>query len=144
MIFLRPHNLDHTGGLKNIKMLLGDHIRVLGFNECNDINTALPEMDALISDYSSLYYDFLLLDRPCIFVPYDLEAYVKDRGLLFDDYELWAPGIKVYDQTQFLEALDDAMHHDSYASQRALIRKVIHYYQTDDSCHRIIEEIGGS
>lgn len=49
-----------------------------------DINELLLVSDLLISDYSSIPYEFALLNKPMIFFPYDLESYTKERGL-------WAP-----------------------------------------------------
>ena len=40
--------------------------------------------DILITDYSSIYIDYLLLDRPLIFLPYDKEQYLKGRGMNFE------------------------------------------------------------
>jgi len=61
-----------------------------------DVYTFLDQLDALITDYSSIYFDFLLWNRPIIFFPYDLEYYrVEDRGLIFD-YEEFTPGPKAY------------------------------------------------
>ena len=46
-----------------------------------DINILLAGVDLLISDYSSIFVDFLVLDRPVVlFVP-DREEYEKERGL---------------------------------------------------------------
>lgn len=44
--------------------------------------------DALITDYSSVFFDYLLLNKPIIFFPYDYEEYLKnDRELYVDYYE---------------------------------------------------------
>ncbi|HCF38358.1 MAG TPA: hypothetical protein DER56_04685, partial [Thermosipho africanus] len=61
-----------------------------------DVYTFLNLLDILMTDYSSIYFDFLLWNRPIIFFPYDLEYYRdEDRGLIFD-YEDFTPGPKVY------------------------------------------------
>jgi CDP-glycerol glycerophosphotransferase (TagB/SpsB family) len=62
-----------------------------------DVYTFLSEVDILITDYSSIYYDFLLWERPIIFFPYDLDYYRnEDRGLIFE-YDEFTPGPKVFD-----------------------------------------------
>lgn len=71
----------------------------------SDVYTYLSEVDVLITDYSSIYYDFLLWKRPIIFFPYDLEYYSRyDRGLLFD-YNKFTPGPKVYNLEGLKEVL---------------------------------------
>ena len=45
-----------------------------------DAQRLLAHVDVLVTDYSSIYLDFLLLDKPMIFIPYDLEKYQSYRG----------------------------------------------------------------
>jgi len=61
----------------------------------------LPFVDILITDYSGIYNDFLLLNRPVIFIPYDIEDYSTYRGVLFD-YDKFTAGPKVYKQKELL------------------------------------------
>lgn len=78
-------------------------------NYSNTVINLSPEMDIyfilkytniLITDYSSVYFDFLLLDRSIIFYPYDLEYFRnEDRGLNFD-YNEFTPGPKAYNLIQ--------------------------------------------
>ena len=49
-----------------------------------DVNPLLLISDMVISDYSSLAGDFMLLNRPAIFYQPDLEEYLSERGLYFD------------------------------------------------------------
>lgn len=39
--------------------------------------------DVLITDYTSAYFDFLLLDKPVVFNFYDFEEYSETRGFSF-------------------------------------------------------------
>lgn len=56
-----------------------------------DINELLIVADILITDYSSISYEFSLLKKPMIFFAYDLEDYTRDRGL-WDRYDKMVPG----------------------------------------------------
>ncbi len=60
------------------------NIRYLDKNPVIDINQLLPEMDLLITDYSSIATDYMLMDRPVIYVMPDYEYYLYDFGLLED------------------------------------------------------------
>lgn len=53
--------------------------------------------DALITDYSSVMFDFVLLNKPMIFFAFDYDHYIEDRGLNFDLHDI-APGPFVTNQ----------------------------------------------
>lgn len=58
------------------------------FSESRDINELLLITDILITDYSSVIFDYALLNKKLIYFTYDYEEYQQDRGLYFnfDDY----------------------------------------------------------
>lgn len=60
--------------------------------------------DVLITDYSSVMFDYALLNKPMIFFTYDFENYVSSRGLNFD-FKNDAPGPLVYTQQELNEVL---------------------------------------
>jgi len=57
-------------------------------SDVRDINDIMPAADIMITDYSSIIFDWLLLDRPLIYYVYDKAEYAGDRGIYypFDDY----------------------------------------------------------
>lgn len=55
----------------------------------------LPVLDVLITDYSSIFFDFLIFRKPIIFFAPDLQQYEGDRGFYFRYNTL--PGCIVYD-----------------------------------------------
>ncbi len=57
---------------------------VYDFSNERDINDLLIVTDILITDYSSVIFDYLLLDKPLIYYTYDLDEYRQERGLYFD------------------------------------------------------------
>ena len=63
--------------------------------------------DLLITDYSSIYFDFLLTKKPIIFFVYDYEEYLKDSRDLYFDYEEFTPGRKVFTQEELEEAITE-------------------------------------
>jgi CDP-glycerol glycerophosphotransferase len=61
--------------------------------------------DVLVSDYSSVVFDFAVTRKPIVLFPYDLEHYEQTvRGLYFD-YADWAPGPVVRSTEELAEAL---------------------------------------
>ncbi|TGD11597.1 CDP-glycerol glycerophosphotransferase family protein [Brevibacterium sp. S111] len=65
--------------------------RLIDVASCPDTNDLLLISDVLITDYSSVIYEYSLLERPMIFFAYDLETYSATRGM-HRDYEKAAPG----------------------------------------------------
>ncbi|MFN6737658.1 CDP-glycerol glycerophosphotransferase family protein [Enterococcus gallinarum] len=53
-----------------------------------DANELLHFVDVLITDYSSIFFDFLVTDKPILFYMYDKEEYEQSRGLYFDLNEM--------------------------------------------------------
>jgi CDP-glycerol glycerophosphotransferase (TagB/SpsB family) len=118
--------------------------RIVEFSNavCGDINTVLGDIDVLVTDYSSIYVDYLLLDRPIVFAPYDLQEFIRKRGLLFDDYDFWTPGPKVHSFSEWLRAVDEALDgSDPYGPLRKTINSLLNYYQSVDSCRQVIDMV---
>jgi len=72
-----------------------------------DISELFLITDALITDYSSVMFDFAPTGRPLLFFTYDLEQYRDDlRGFYFD-LEAEAPGPLLSTSGEVIEALAD-------------------------------------
>ncbi|MBO4497786.1 MAG: CDP-glycerol glycerophosphotransferase family protein [Lachnospiraceae bacterium] len=72
-----------------------------------DIAGLFAEADALITDYSSVMFDYALLDRPMFFYTYDLERYRDElRGWYFD-FEKEAPGPLSRDTESLINDIKD-------------------------------------
>lgn len=56
-----------------------------------DPNEVLILADLLVTDYSSIFFDFLVTDKPIIFYTSDFEKYTKERGLYMDVHALPGP-----------------------------------------------------
>lgn len=80
---------------------------VIDVSRYPDIQELLMISDLLVTDYSSLFFDFSLLDRPMIFYAYDLEHYRDELRGFYLDYEDSVPGDVVRSQTELHEAIRD-------------------------------------
>ena len=64
-----------------------------------DLYPFLPFTHGLITDYSSVYFDYMLLKKPIIFYPFDLENYLKHREMYFAYHEVVpGPVVKTFDE----------------------------------------------
>ncbi|WP_440894786.1 CDP-glycerol glycerophosphotransferase family protein [Amphibacillus sp. Q70] len=112
------------------------------FREGIDLYQILNAVDLLITDYSSIYIDFLLLNRPMLFTPTDLEDYMNTRGLILNPYEEYTPGPKVIDQLNLQrELLNLLSNHDLYLEERTKLLKIFHTFTDGHSAERIWSRI---
>lgn len=103
-----------------------------------DLYEIMPLADMLITDYSSIYFDYLLLDKPIIFSPVDLQSYQQNRGFILDSYTNWTPGPKVTTQEALQDALSTFLENPSwYSAERKQIRDQVHHYQDSKSSERV-------
>lgn len=72
-----------------------------------DINDLLFITDILITDYSSVIFDYIFINKPIIYFTYDLEEYKKDRGLYFP-FEDYVYGDITYNTNQLIESIKQA------------------------------------
>jgi len=66
----------------------------LNADTLSDITPHLKKFNLLITDYSSIFFDFYILEKKVLFIPYDLERYSKNIGFS-KDYEELAYGKKI-------------------------------------------------
>jgi CDP-glycerol glycerophosphotransferase (TagB/SpsB family) len=142
-LLLRPHlrELESAPRLRKFLAHLARHdqVRLATHEQFTDVNSFLPFVDVLVTDYSALYHDFLLLDRPLIFVPYDYEEFQRESGFLYD-YFGNLPGPAVYTFAKFKDALASALAgRDEYSHRRASLTDRVHTYRDAGSRARVAE-----
>ncbi|ONG88279.1 hypothetical protein BKK40_22810 [Bacillus cereus] len=103
-----------------------------------DLYEVLGATDLLITDYSSVYFDFLLLDKPIIFTPVDYNEYEESRGFLLSPYEEWTPGPKVINQKSLQVKVEEELKNkNKYQKMRREIKEKVHRYQDSKSTQRV-------
>ena len=113
---------------KNEKERLDEFTNIIDITDYEiDTQELLYNTDILITDYSSCYIDFLLLDKPIIFYAYDYEEYlINDREMYFE-YTSVAPGPIAYDNKTFLNILSSViLNDDSHVEKRHQIRNLFY------------------
>ncbi|WP_413757502.1 CDP-glycerol glycerophosphotransferase family protein [Streptomyces sp. MMBL 11-3] len=99
VLLVRSHYLDHVVLPPSVRG------RVLDVSAHHDVTPLLALADGLITDYSSVMFDYALLGRPMFFFAYDYEEYVHEgRGTYFDLLER-APGPVVRTEEELYVAL---------------------------------------
>lgn len=77
---------------------------VIDVSKTVPIDEALCASDMVVTDYSSLIFEYALLERPMMFFAYDLEQYDKERSFYFD-YKNFVPGEIVKDSEELYLAI---------------------------------------
>ena len=116
---------------------------ILHYSHSKDVYPLLPCIDLLITDYSSIYTDFLLLEKPIIFFCYDYEKYVREDRDLKPEYEWITPGPKCSTTDALEEHIRDVLFRskDLYIEKRTEIKELSFKYQDNNSSERIWETI---
>lgn len=116
---------------------------VTEYDAASDVYPALPMIDLLVTDYSSIYFDYLLLDRPIIFFVYDLDSYVSgDRALLFD-FDQMAPGERCSTQDELERTIVKLSinSRDDYAEHRRTVRELVFDHRDCYASQRLWENL---
>ena len=140
VLLLRMHVLV-SSGLQIPEELRGSIINVSAYPEIQDLYLA---SDVLITDYSSVFFDFALLRRPIIFFAYDLENYRDNLRGFYMDYEKELPGPIVTDEDQLWLTLGSALDGElteSGPSEGFIARFAPH--DDGQSASRVVDEIFG-
>ncbi|MGM0902865.1 MAG: CDP-glycerol glycerophosphotransferase family protein [Bacillota bacterium] len=77
---------------------------VYDFSDYPNVNELFFVADLLITDYSSLPFEYSILNKPMIFFPYDLIEYRRTRGF-WEDYKKLIPGPIAYSTTEIVQTL---------------------------------------
>ena len=119
--------------LSNVLFIDNDYF----FNNKIDMYSFLKYTDALITDYSSIAIDYLLLDQPIAFTLDDFETYQKSRGFVFENPLEFMPGHHIYDKENLIDFIVDVINeNDVYAKDRKKIMKKVHNL-CNNYCERI-------
>lgn len=110
----------HPSELSSINKIEDKRIFYLDDKEMNkynlSLNNILSTTDLLITDYSSVYIDYLAINKPIIFTNYDAENYFVNRGFIFDNSDFWFPGPKVNEIKDLIKNIKKLIKNKKYFS----------------------------
>lgn len=132
--------------LSFVKMKKYSNIRCISDNDLRRKNILLYRLlnvsDALITDFSSVYIDYLLLNRPIGFELIDIDKYKKGRGFLFKNPLKYMPGFKIHNKDELISFLEKiSKGDDEFESERKKLLNLVHKYQDGKSSQRILKEL---
>lgn len=122
LFIIKPHFLDLnllTSQLNSYENLLVHSIA--------DPYPLLNYTDILLTDYSSVYFDFLLTKKPIIFTPFDYEEYFSTVSF-YQDYEEMTPGVKCYKWNEVIKNIGIIIsNQDRFIKERESFVKKINF-----------------
>lgn len=142
LLIIKIHPMQDLGTIQLLMQHAGDNMVILTANTVKELDIdnyrLLKDADALISDYSSIAYSFILLDRPLSFVLYDEEE--MKYGLCVDDPEFFLTGSRIYRMSDLIGFIQDVKAgRDEYREERRRLCNWLHEYQDGLSCERIVK-----
>lgn len=98
--------------------------------------------DILITDYSSVYFDYLLLNRPIIFFPYDINLYISESRELYYEYDSVTPGPRVENMSELIERIKYYLSgKDEFEAERKRVFMEMFDFNDSNSSERLYKKI---
>ena len=141
LVLFRPHPVQELSVFKGREW---NHLRIADESYLERFHMTLYEMlgnaDALITDYSSVYFDYLLTDRPIALTIEDREEYFQYFTAAFPDYKSYIKGFYVECFDELLEFMNEtAAGKDSFREERMAAKRMFHSQTDGKSAERIAD-----
>jgi CDP-glycerol glycerophosphotransferase len=125
--------------LSNIRIFVNDDFK----NIEEQLYSIFKEIDALITDYSSVYFDFMILNKPIGFIMDDLGEYTSSRGFVFEDIYSWIPGPIIKDVSQLHNFVSQISNNiDDYKEVRERVNNKTNKYSDFNNTERLFNKLG--
>lgn len=142
LMILKPHLLQD---LNYLKVKTTENFFIMTQKELEDwkitIYDVMKSADAMITDYSTIGFDFMLLNRPIGYTIDDMDEY--RLGFSVPNPLELMPGTKIEnigDLKGFIEKTAGGL--DEFAKERNRVSKLVHDYPDGNNCRRLCERLG--
>jgi hypothetical protein len=105
-----------------------------------DIYSILPFSSALITDYSSVMFDYLLLDKPIYYYTNDKEEFISKNRTFYDYYEFCTVGTHISSLSEIID-INPQRDAKAFAESRRSIRNRFFDHLDPFASDRIIKKI---
>lgn len=144
LMIIKPHPYQNDLPLFQYE---SDYIKSIKNDKLRSHKVCLYELvgscDILLTDYSSIYFDFLLTQKPIGFVIDDIDSYGDKRGFVVENPLDYMPGEKICDLQGLKDFLEDIQQgKDKWQKQRKEINDLVNYDQNGDYCKKILDFVG--
>lgn len=141
LVLFRPHPVQELSVFSEQEL---PHIQIADDAYLNEWGLTLYELlgnsNGLITDYSSVYFDYLLTDCPIALTIEDRQEYFKHYTLAFSDYKKFIKGFYIEEFTELLRFVKEtASGVDSAREARQHAKKMFHTDARGDSAQKIVD-----
>ena len=110
--------------------------------EDTDINELYVISDVLITDYSSVFFDFAILRRPILFYMYDLEEYKENIRGFYLDVPTDLPGEVITEEDELIHRLENLeIYFHQYIDKLKNFNQVYNSYQDGMCSKKVVEAV---
>ena len=136
VLICKLHPLDKNA----INLESSDELYIM--DNSSDVYPILKYTDALITDYSSVYFDYLLLDKPILYFVPDIEEYQENCRGFYKPFNDLIAGVKSYTEQELINSMQYVIDGiDNYKEKRKILRDEMFKYQDGKNCERAMEFI---
>lgn len=107
----------------------------------SDVYSYIMDMDLLISDYSSIIYDFTCAKKPIVLFPYDLEKFRHTDAGLFPYFEEIPAGPFCYTWKEVSDKVVELLNEDTWEEKREACRMMFHPFDDGKNCERVYNTV---
>ena len=107
----------------------------------SDVYSYVSGFDLLISDYSSIIYDFLCAKKPIVLFPYDLDDFKDTDAGLFDYFYDVPAGPFCYTWDEVIASVTELLEEDSWSEKREVCRKMFHPFDDGENSTRVYQAV---
>ena len=143
VIIYKYHSLqqknEHINNLSNFKFISSEDISKTEL----PLYSFISQIDGLITDYSSIYINYLSLNKPICFAYDDIKEYHNTRGFMFDNVEQIMPGYKATSLNNLEEFLSSVVKgEDMFEAERIKVNRILNSYNDANNSKRILVQTG--
>lgn len=142
LLVIKPHIHQE---LSEITVYETEYVHILKqdtleYFECN-VYDLMKLSDAMITDYSSIGFDYMLLDKPLGYTIDDMEQYTI--GFSVPDPFEYMPGMRMKNTKDLLNFIDSvALEQDLYIERRRKVKDKLYTYQDANNSKRLLVLLG--
>lgn len=143
LLIVKPHFAQDVSKmtemhLSNLEFINNEFLRKNGIANYALLRSA----DAMITDYSSVYYDYLLCDKPIGLCFDDYEEFNAQNGFTVDPDYIFSGGEKIYNTDDLLDFINNISNEsDCLKEQRNEIKNVVFKHCDNQSTKRVVDYI---